>query len=186
MKIFLKTSRTSNIGSHFSRKDGIWTNPWGLINMFDYFSLKNTINFGEKYYSDDYLNLTENLDSKIDLLDVDLKLANKFFIMTKYVIKREVTEENQVILMYYEKVGLRKKINSLYNLDKLVFIKNFSIPKKAAPIKSETYINNSLVVETFYADSMVKLYTPDGFNYCSINNVDGELLFKLNDCHISC
>lgn len=152
-----------------------------IINMFDYFSVKNTVNFAEKYYSTDYLKIAENLSGKIDLLDAKLKLKDRFFIHDRYIIERRVTKDEQVIFRYYEKVQIRQEITSLYNLGKLVFIKNFSVPKDITPIKSETYINNSLVVETFYGDELVKLYTPDGFNYCSITPVDGELLFYLND-----
>ena len=152
-----------------------------IINMFDYFSVKNTVNFAEKYYSDDYLKISKNLSGKTDLLDAKLKLNDRFFIHDKFIIERRVTDDEQVIFRYYEKVKIRQEITSLYNMGKLIFIKNFSVPKDIDPIKSETYINKTLAVETFYGDERAELYTPDGYNYCSIINDDGELHFSLND-----
>lgn len=157
-----------------------------IINMFDYFSKMNTINYDKKFFSADYLNIIKNLNHNIDLLNPKFKINDSFFIHGQYVIEREVTKDQQVNLYYYNKFKLKNDINSLYSLDKLLFIKDFSIPEKITPIKSETYINGSLVVETFYDDEKANLYTPDGFNYCSIKKVNKELLFELNNRSMSC
>lgn len=182
----LETFRNFKYIESFYKKVGYLDNSINIINMFDYFSDKNTLNFNKKFHSINFLNLIKNLDIDINLLDLNLKLDDNFLIFNKYVVKRIVTNDHQVIFYYYDKYSLKNDIHSLYNLDDLIFIKNFSVPDNITPVKSETYIDESLVVETFYEDEKVNLYTCDGFNYCSINQINGKMKFNLKDRHTLC
>lgn len=170
----------------FYKEVGYLNESITIINMFDYFSEMNTINPNEKFVSPEFSDMTKNLDANIDLLNPKLKTRDQFFINGEYVIEREVTKDHQVNLHYYDKFSLKNNINSLYNLDKLIFIKDFSVSQETTPIKSETYINHSLVVKTLYEDKKVNFYTPDGFNYCSIQKENKEMLFELTNRSMSC
>ena len=186
----IDTYKNDNIFEYFKnfkfmennyKKLGFLNETVNIVNMFNYFSEKNTVDFDRKYLSSDMIEISKKVSEKFDLLNFDLKLENSYFLYKDYIIKRILTEDHQIIFDYYNKDEFKNSIESMYNLDSLIFLKNFSIDEKINPTKRETYIDQSLAVSTIFANNVANLFTPDGFLYCSISKLNNELLFKLND-----
>ena len=163
------------------KKLGFLNESVTIINMFNYFSDKNTIDFNGEFISNDMGEILDKLSEKFDLLIFDLKLKDSYFIFKNYVIQRILTEDHQIIFNYYALDDFKQSIKSMYDLDSLIFLKDFSIDEKINPIKREIYINHSLTVRTDFVNEKADMFTRDGFLYCSISKLNNELFFKLND-----
>lgn len=158
-----------------------------VLNMFDYFSKINTIDFKNKHISEDCRKI--NYDFGDNLLDVTIKLNDSCFIYGNYIIERSVTDDQQIIFNYFSKYHLKNEIKSMYNYNELVFIKNFTPSDNFTPLFREIYIDGYLCAKININENNAELYTSDGFIYCSINqnlNNDYNLEFNLNDRNSFC
>lgn len=130
-----------------------------FINIFDYYSEKNSLNLKESS-----LNNLSFLDS-----------SDTTKIQDSYLIYKNIDVDGSFMLDYYDK----DCINIDSNYEKQIVDKLNSIDK----IKSEKYIDNYLVYETFYKDdsSEEHYYTKDGFEYFSSVKINNEKIFTLYD-----
>lgn len=187
----IDTFKNDNIFEHFKnfkfiennyKKLGFLNESVKIVNIFNFFSERNTLDFDRKYLSSDMHEISKKMSEKFNLLNFDLKLKDSYFIFKEYIVKRVLTDDHQVIFDYYNKNDFKNSIKSMYNLDSILFLKDFSIDEKINPIKRETYIDKSLAVSTIFSYKRANLFTPDGFLYCSISKLKhNKLLFKLND-----
>lgn len=139
-----------------------------FINMFDYYSKKNTRNI--------FKDNSNFLDS----------FYNRFSIKNEFLIEKIVDNDKSVILNYYNNESLNISDVSLINDE---ISANFSLNSL---IKSEIYMDNYLsIIKEYNQGKLVheSFFTKDGFNYISINyegykkNItltDRELGFELN------
>lgn len=130
-----------------------------FINIFDYYSEKNSLDFNKA---------SLNNMSFLDSFDTTK-------IQDSYLIYKNIDVDESFMLDYYDK----NCINTDSNYEKQIVDKLNSIDK----IKSEKYIDNYLVHETFYKDdsSEEHYYTKDGFEYFSSVKINNEKIFTLYD-----
>ena len=118
-----------------------------FINMFDYYSKKNTLtifNDNSKYMAD---------------------FSDSFSIKNEFLIEKIVDKDKSIILNYYD--------NRLLKISDVSFINDeISAISLNSLIKSEVYMDNYLSIIKEYGDGNLvheSFFTKDGFNYISIN-----------------
>ena len=169
-KSLSETYKNVNLIENHFRDLGYINDNVKFVNMFEYLSKKNTVDYTEFNRSLDYIDFENNI-----------------YVDDRYIIEKINHMDDSQLYNYYNRNNFSTEEITLLqeNVKNEEFIIRDNINVEDKLFKSELYINNSLITETIYSNGLLKennIYTCDGFKFVSVEyDINKNLKINLFD-----